>query len=270
MYDENWNAVSLLQSSLVRLSKNITAGVYDFRDIDAYLGCQMFVGDINVFSRSNQRAFHFVSDCAVSTMGYADKDALMDAGGLNILRRHYKKLEAMYWVRHLLALPFHRDVRCIDYIARCKVVQRAGKLGFEERRYLACNLKQYRGKYDIICIGITPTNLDAEAFALATAVAPDPDIRQYTDAMRRLCAGKQRLRVFILRTRKTAPSRIAKMLGITVDTVNEHLTAIYGILGLTDSKLAAMIDLAQRAGFKNSAYYKQPQPLGNEALFDLG
>jgi hypothetical protein len=267
VFAENHRAVALLRSSLVSLSRNIGAGTYDFPELDPGLACEMFVGDINIFSASNRRPFHFVSSHAARTMGYADQEMLMNVGGLNILARHYKKLEAIYWVRHLLALPRNEDIRCIDYIARNKVMQRSGKLGFEERRYLACNLEGYRGRSDIICIGIDPTNLDREAIGFAIAVHPDPDVRARTEAMRLLSSGRRRLRVFLSRARKMPPARIAERMGISINTVNEHLAAIYRILDLNEDKLVQMIEFATRAGLKGSVY-DEPPPLDNDTLFE--
>jgi DNA-binding CsgD family transcriptional regulator len=252
-YRDNYDAVGLLHQSLRQLSRNITAQRYDFADIDDCLCCEMFVGNIDLFGVSTRPSLHFASSHAARTMGYADGRVLRSIGGLTIMRRHYKKLEAVWAVRRLLALPRRQELTSTDYIARNKVLDRNGKLAFQPRRYLACNLKQYRTPGDIICIGVNPHNLDREAYTFTTAISADAAVRAKTAAVFKLASGKRRLRVFELRAQRVAPARIASQLGISVDTVNEHLTQIYRILGIEGDKRSELVKFAKRAGLVGDA-----------------
>jgi len=253
-YRDDAAAIALLRQTLVDLSENVTAGVVDFDEIDEHLTWIVYVGDIHLFSVGNNRAFHFVSSATAEQLGYDSPDRVRQLGSFTIMNRHYKKLECVYWLRHLVRLPSHRNVEVIDYCARTKVRQASGRVGFEERRYLACNLKDYRGRHDIICVSIEDRNLARQACCFRTATHPDPMIRAATPAIAELASGRRRLEVFVRRSRKQPPARIAERLGISVATVNEHLTRIYEILGFRERKLEQLIELAKRSGLKDSGF----------------
>ncbi|MCA9580551.1 MAG: hypothetical protein KC416_02075 [Myxococcales bacterium] len=249
-------AIGFLRDNLARMATNIGNRQYDLPDLDRHLSWLMYVGDINVFSLSNSRAFHFVSTHTAELLGYRTPQEVIDAGSFSIMTKHYRKLECIYWVKHLLQLPKNHGPKPIDYVARTKVLQKNGRYGFVEHRYLACNLPNYRTPYDIVCMACDPRHLHREACCFAVATHPDPRIRERTGDVHRLCTGKRRWQVFLLRGRKWSPARIAERLEISTDVVNEHLTEIYRIFNFRDRKLERLIDFARRSGLHASPFLK--------------
>jgi hypothetical protein len=249
-YMEEDEAIAGITDCVETLCRNLGAGAYDLEELDPNLYCEMWVGNISIFSVTNKPPFYFVSSKAARSCGFRTKREMMDLGGLNLMRRNFKKLECIYWVKRLLELPYQKEVKAFDYLAHVKVVKKDGGMGWELRRFFACNIRNFKGRHDIMSMGFEADDLVREYYAFRTAVHPDPRVRSKTAAVHRLCQGKRRLQVYQLRIKKKSPETIAEHMGISKAMVNEHLTEIYRILGLRGNKLAKLIHFAERAGHK--------------------
>jgi hypothetical protein len=144
-------------------------------------------------------------------------------------------------------------------VAHTKLLNTRGRFAFEPRRYFACNLRDYRGPYDILCMSFDPEHMDREAWTFAAVVNEDPAVRAVSPALFKLCSGRRRLQVFVLRTKRWPVSRIASQLGISEAVVNEHMTEAYRLLGFDDDRLERASALVQSLGLRDGPCYDGSQ-----------